>query len=640
MTNKGLLFLSASLLCVATARSQYDPDKVNKKAVQLYTKGLQQAVEGDVPAGIAILQQAIAIDPNYEEAFISMAGMYGELKIYPKAVETYEKAKAIDSIFFLDYNLPYSMDLAGMGEFEKALQAVNVFLAIPNLTETSRKAGEYRQNTYRFALDYAAAHPLSGYKFELHNLGDSINTDVFEYYPSVSLDGDTLFFTRRVNNTNEDLYYSHRLPDGTWSKAHGLPGEINTNENEAAQTVSIDGQLMVLDICNSAGGFGGCDLYISYRTPDGWSTPENLGDSINTEFREAGPSISPDKKDLYFSSNRPGGYGGLDLYVSHHLPNGHWSAAENMGPVLNTIGDESTPFIHVDNQTLYFNSNGHPGYGNGDLFVSRRQPDGSWGKPENLGYPINTIDDEGSLVIASDGKTAYYSSDRADGKGGYDIYTFVMREDIRPAQTRWVKGRVFDRKTGKGLPSGVLLTDLATGLVISRLQTDETGNYIITLPKGKNYAFNVNRRGYLFYSENFALSKEEGDTAFHMDIPLQPIEANAAIVLRNIFFDPNKFELRPESEAELKQVVQLLKDNPGVHIQISGHTDNSGRPAENQTLSENRARAVTNFLVARGIAAGRLSFKGFGDTKPVADNAIPEGRAKNRRTELTVVSLQ
>jgi len=640
MTTYRLIFLFTTLLCYATARSQYDPDKVNRKAVQLYTKGLQQAVDGDVPAGISTLQQAIAIDPRYAEAFISMAGMYGEQKDYPKAVEIYEKAKAIDSNYFLDYNLPYSIDLAGKGEFEKALQAVNTFLTIPNLNETSRKAGEYRQNTYRFALDYAAAHPSAGYKFELHNLGDSINTEVSEYYPSVSLDGDTLFFTRRVNHTNEDLYSSHRLPDGTWSKARGLPGDINTNENEGAQTVSIDGQLMVLDICNTEGGFGGCDLYISYRTPDGWSTPENLGDSINTEFREAGPSISPDKKDLYFSSNRPGGYGGLDLYVSHHLLNGRWSAAENLGPVINTIGDESTPFIHFDNQTLYFNSTGQPGYGNNDLFVSRRQPDGSWGKPENLGYPINTIDDEGSLVIASDGKTAYYASDRADSRGGMDLYTFEMRENIRPSPTRWVKGRVFDRKTGKGLPSGVLLTDLSTGLVISRLQTDETGNYVITLPKGKDYAFNVNRRGYLFYSENFALSREQGDSAFQIDIPLQPIEANAAVVLRNIFFDPNKFDLRPESEAELRQVVQLLRDNPGVHIQISGHTDNSGRPAENQALSENRAKAVTSFLVAKGIPAARLSFKGFGDTRPVADNATPEGRAKNRRTELTVTSIQ
>src|SRR6185437_5244486 len=216
-------------------------------------------------------------------------------------------------------------------------------------------------------------------------------------------------------------------------------------------------------------------------------TPENLGDSINTEFRETGASISPDRKDLYFSSNRPGGYGGSDLYVSHHLLNGRWSAAENLGPVINTVGDESTPFIHVDNQTLYFNSTGHPGYGNNDLFVTRKMADGNWSKPENLGYPINTIDDEGSLVVASDGKTAYYSSDRSDSKGGLDIYTFELREDVRPLKTLWVKGKVYDKKTNQGLPSSVELTDMATRQLISKLQTDEDGNYLVTLPVGKDY---------------------------------------------------------------------------------------------------------------------------------------------------------
>jgi outer membrane protein OmpA-like peptidoglycan-associated protein len=639
MKNRAFLFLIAASLGALPARAQYDPAKVNKKAVRLYTQALQMAVDGDIKAGISTLQQAIDIDHGYEEAFLSMAGMYGELKDHRKAVGLYEQARAIDSVFFLDFDLPYSIELAGIGEFAKALQAINGFLTIPNLNDRSRKVGEYRQSTYRFALDYAATHPTTDYKFEPRNLGDSINTDVSEYYPTVSLDGDTLFFTRRLNHENEDLFEAFRLPDGTWGKAHGLPGDINTNENEGAQTVSIDGQWMILDICNSPNGFGGCDLYISYRMADGgWSTPENMGDSINTEFTESGPSLSPDKKDLYFASNRPGGYGGSDLYVSHHQLNGKWSAAENLGPVINTIGEESTPFIHVDNQTLYFNSTGHPGYGNNDLFVSRLQPDGNWGRPENLGYPINTIDDEGSLVIAADGKTAYYASDRSDTRGGLDIYTFEMREDIRPAPTRWVKGRVFDLRTGKGLPSGVVLTDLSTGLVISNLQTDETGNYLITLPKGKDYAFNVHRRGYLFYSEHFALSKDQGDSAWHIDIPLQPIEANAAIVLKNIFFDPGKYDLRPESEIELNEVVRMLKENPGVHILISGHTDNSGKPADNQKLSEDRARAVTNYLVAKGIPQTRLSFKGYGDTQPVADNATPEGRSRNRRTELTVTS--
>ncbi len=240
--------------------------------------------------------------------------------------------------------------------------------------------------------------------------------------------------------------------------------------------------------------------------------------------------------------------------------------------------------------------------------------------------------------MAANGRKAYYASDRADSRGGLDLYTFDLREDIRPAQTLWVKGKVFDRNTHKGLPSSVLLTDLGTREVISNLQTDESGNYLITLPKGKDYAFDVNRKGYLLFSDHFALSQQQGDTAYNIDIPLQPIEANAAIVLKNIFFDPNKYELKPESAAELNQVVQLMKDNPTVHIQINGHTDNSGKTADNIVISENRARAVTTYLVSKGIAQDRLQFKGFGDTQPVADNSTPEGRAQNRRTELKVIS--
>ncbi|HWB91404.1 MAG TPA: OmpA family protein [Puia sp.] len=639
MKNHRILFFTILLFCTwqTRAQSHYDPDKVSRKASQLYSKALELARGDDFKGGIAVLKQAVQADKNFADAYLSMAGMYGELKDYQNAIDNYEKARAIDSAYFMDYNLPYSINLAGKGEFAHALDAVEAFLTISNLNETSKKAGEYRRNCYQFALDYAAAHPPAGYKFEPRNLGDSINSQVSEYYPTVTIDGDKLIYTRRVNNFNEDFYESDK-ENGAWRKSISLPGNINTNQNEGAQNISQDGQWLIFTGCNFPDGHGSCDLYISYLTADGWSTPENLGDSINTEFWESAPSLSPDKRDLYFASRQPDGYGGSDIYVSHRLLNGRWSSPENLGPLINTVGDEGTPFIHADNQSLYFTSNGHPGYGGDDLFISRRAPDGSWSKPENLGYPINTIENEGSLVITADGKTAYYASDRADSRGGLDLYSFDMREDIRPAQTLWVKGKVYDRKTLKGLPSSVVLTDLSTGRVISNLQTDETGNYLITLPKGKDYAFNVNRRGYLFYSENFSLTREQGDSAFHIDIPLQPIEANAAIVLKNIFFETNKYEIKPESGAELNEVVQLMKDNPTLHIQINGHTDNVGKPMDNKTLSENRAKAVTNYLIAHGIAAGRLSFKGFGDTQPVADNATPEGRSRNRRTELTVIS--
>lgn len=637
MKNQLLFITLLFLIAGPRVQAQYNPDKVNKKAAQFYSKALELAQNEDFKGGIESLKQAVHLDAGFADAWLSMAGMYGELKNYQDAIDSYEKARAIDSNYFKDYNLPYSINLAGKGDFATALQAVNTFLTVTNLNETSRKAGEYRQRCYRFALDYSAAHPETGYKFEPLNMGDSINTAVSEYYPTLTIDGSTLIFTRRVNNFNEDFYESDKQ-NGTWSKAKSLPGNINTNQNEGAQNISQDGQWLIFTGCNFPEGHGSCDLYISYLTPDGWSTPENMGDSINTEYWESAPSLSPDKRDLYFSSRQPDGYGGSDIYVSHRLPNGHWSSPENLGPVVNTIGDEGTPFIHADNQSLYFTSNGHPGYGGDDLFVVRKGPKGAWSKPENLGYPINTIENEGSLVIAANGKTAYYASDRADSRGGLDLYNFELRQDIRPAQTLWVKGKVYDRQTHKGLPSSVVLTDLSTQQVISNLQTDETGNYLITLPKGKDYAFNVKRKGYLLFSDNFSLSHEQGDTAFNIDIPLQPIETNAAIVLKNIFFDPNKYELKPESQVELDQVVLLLKDNPTVHIQINGHTDNSGKLTDNKVLSENRARAVTSYLVSKGIAPTRLAFKGFGDTVPVADNATPEGRAQNRRTELKVTS--
>ena len=509
------------------------------------------------------------------------------------------------------------------------------FQLISNLNESSRRSAAYRHDTYQFAIDYARTHP-DNYKFEPHNLGDAINSAVSEYFPSISLDGDSLFYTRRVGGFNEDFFGSHRSDTG-WSVAHALAGNINSNNNEGALNISQDGQWLIFTGCNFPEGFGSCDLYISYLTPQGWSTPENMGRNFNTDAWESAPSLSPDKRDLYFASSRVGGFGGSDLYVSHRLDNGRWTPPENMGAGINTAGDESAPFIHADNATLYYTSDGLPGYGGQDLFVIRKTPEGGWTVPENLGFPINTIENEGSLVVASDGKTAYYASDRSDSRGQLDLYGFELRSDIRPSRTFWAKGRVYDAKTNKGLPTSVELSDLAGGQLISKLQTDETGNYLITLPAGKDYVFTVKRKGYLFYSGRFQLAGGNRDTTDHLDIPLQPIEANASIVLKNIFFDNNQYDLKPASQIELAEVVQLLRENPKVSILISGHTDNVGGAKTNLLLSENRAKAVVAYLTAQGIAAARLSAKGFGDTQPVKPNDSEAGKAMNRRTELKVI---
>lgn len=295
--------------------------------------------------------------------------------------------------------------------------------------------------------------------------------------------------------------------------------------------------------------------------------------------------------------------------------------------------------MYADNQTLFFNSNGHPGYGQTDLFLSKKLNDSTWSEAENLGYPINTIDEEGSLIVAADGKTAYYASDRSDTKGGLDLYSFQLREDLQPPKTLWVKGQVYDAKTKNGLPSSVELTDINSGQLISRVQTDEDGNYLTTLPVGKEYAFNVNRKGYLFFSENYNLNDRSIDSVFTANIPLQPIEAGAVIVLKNIFFDSKKTELRPESMVELNKVIQLMNENPKLKILISGHTDNVGKPADNITLSNGRALAVINFLLAsRQIIRERLQAKGVGEAQPIADNNTESGKALNRRTELSVIS--
>ncbi|HTE09895.1 MAG TPA: OmpA family protein, partial [Chitinophagaceae bacterium] len=615
---------------------QYDPEKVNKKAAALHSQGLQEATDGNLKEGIRLLQQAVQIDKGFLDAYLSIAGMYGELKDYDSAIINYEKARSIDSFYFKDYNLPYSINLAGKGWFEKALGAVNVFITIPNLNESSIKAASYRQRSYQFAIDYKKNNTDSNYRFEPRNLGDSINTGVSEYFPALTIDSRQLIFTRRVRSVNEDFFETDNK-NGVWSMSKALSGSINTNFNEGAQSISQDGQWLIFTGCNFKEGYGSCDLYISYLTPDGWSAAENMGNRINTDQWESAPSLSPDKRDLYFASRRFGGYGGSDIYVSHLLSGGRWSEPENMGPEINTIGDESCPFIHADNQTLYFTSNGHPGYGGDDLFLVRKGPKGKWSTPKNLGYPINTIENEGSLVITADGTTAYYASDRSDTRGGLDLYTFGMRSDIQPIKTLWIKGKVFDKKTNKGLPSAVELADLKTKEIISKVQTDETGNYLITLPIGKDYAFNVNRKGYLFFSENFPLSQKLPDSTYNIDIPLQPLEANATVILKNIFFDVNKFELKTESQVELDNVVALLKDNPTLRIQINGHTDNAGKPADNITLSNNRAKAVVDYITAKGIDARRLSYQGFGDKIPLADNKTEEGKAKNRRTELKVV---
>lgn len=631
-----VLILILSFSSSDSVAQWYNPEKVNKKAGEIYGRAYEAAVSADYTAALTYLEQALALDPRFVDVYLSRAGIYAELKNYAASVADFEKGLALDSVYSKTYLLPYSISLAGVGKFKQALDAVNEFLNNPTLNPQSIKAANYRKSAYSFALEYEKNHPAENYVFKPVNLGNGINSKDLEYFPSLTIDGSRMIFTRRVAS-DEDFYESD-LVNGKWTEAKQLGGKVNTNLNEGAQNISQDGQLLIFTGCNYPEGEGSCDLYFSVQTNNGWSEPQNLGPLVNTDFWESSPSLSPDKRDLYFASSRAGGFGGRDIWVTHRLPSGKWSSPENLGEAVNTSGDESCPFMHADNETLYFNSNGHPGYGMTDLFFSKKITDSSWLMAQNLGYPVNTIDDQGSLIVAADGKTAYYASDGADAFGGLDIYSFQLRDDVRPLKTTWVKGKVYDKKTSEGLPSAVELTDIKTGNLISKIQTDEEGNYLVTLPVGKDYAFNVNRRGYLFYSDNFSLSKNNQDSVFALNIPLQPIEKGAAIVLKNIFFETGKFELQDESRSELDKLVALLNENPNLKIQVDGHTDNVGQEKDNLLLSANRAKAVVGYLLSKQVKAERLSHKGFGSSKPVAENATENGKAMNRRTEVSITA--
>ncbi len=615
----------------------YNPEKVNKKAGILYAQAYDAAQDQQYEVAIAKINQAIKLEPKFVDAFLSRAGIYANLKKYDSSVIDFEKGFQLDSVYSINYLLPYSISQAGLGQFQKALHAVNRFLQSEGLNSQSIRAGNYRKGVYEFAVAFEKKHPLNQYVFEPNNLGDAINSNALEYFPSLTIDGKKLIFTRRVKG-DEDFYESN-FSDGKWSKAQPLEGKVNTDQNEGAQNISQDGTCIVFTGCNYPQGYGSCDLYISYKTKQGWSEAENLGPMVNSDFWESSPSLSPDKQAIYFSSNQPGGYGGKDIWVTRRNIKGKWGSPENLGPEVNSSGDESCSFMYADNQTLFFNSTGHQGYGQADLFYSKKLNDSTWSEAENLGYPINTIDEEGSLIVAADGKTAYYASDRGDSKAGLDLFSFQLRQDLQPPKILWVKGQVYDAKNKNGLPSSVELTDIKTGQLMSKVQTDETGNFLTTLPVGNDYAFNVNRKGYLFYSENYNLNDRSIDSIFTANIPLQPIEAGAAIVLKNIFFDSKKTELSPESTVELNKLIQLLKDNPQLKILITGHTDNIGKAADNELLSNGRAESVIRYILATKLfSKDRLQSKGMGANQPIADNSTEKGRAANRRTEMTVIS--
>ena len=494
------------------------------------------------------------------------------------------------------------------------------------------------------AAQFASQSVMSGSHVELETAGTGINTANDEYWPALTLNGATMLFTRRIKTgtyAQEDLFLS-RLDSAGWSVAQPL-SELNTSLNEGAATIAADGTLLFFTLCNHPNGIGSCDIWFSRLTPDGWSRPRNGGPGINTAAWEGQPSLSTNGDRLFFSSNRQGGHGGRDLWsiqISGWNFDGMplWGVAENLGSTINTPGDEISPFIHFNGIDLFFSSDYHPGLGGFDLFRSTKKQDGSFGLPENLGHPINSPGDEQGLVIDYTGMKAYIASNR-NKMDPMDIYSFLLPESKRPQAVSYVTGKVTDIKTGESLIAKLTLQNLSSPENTSvKLQTDKNGMYIAALPSGQEYLMVLHERGYLFYTERLQVP-ETSPLPYTRNIELLPIEIGQIANLQHIYFEIDQWKLLPQSETELDFLFQLLHQNPSMEAEIQGHTDNTGNESRNLFLSEKRASSVADYLTLRGIAAHRLSVRGFGDTLPVASNETEEGRSLNRRTAIKITGF-
>ncbi len=510
----------------------------------------------------------------------------------------------------------------------------------------------------------------------IDNLGPEVNSKYAEYSPLITADESVIMFTARRDNTVgegidegdskyfEDIYLATKK-DGKWEASKNIGKPINSENHDATAGLSPDGQTLYIFYGRKKGG----DIYVSKLENGIWTKPEALGKNINTDYHESTACLSYDGKQLYFVTDKPGGFGGRDVYISTwDEEKEKWGPGENIGPAINTKYDEAGVFIHPDGQTMYFASKGHETMGGYDIFYTKFK-EGKWTKPINIGYPINTPDDDVHFVVSASGRHGYYSSFRKDGVGEKDLYlvTFLGPEkqplmnnednlmaslaqpvkekamepkvEVRASRLAILKGMIRNAKTLEPIEAKIELIDNDKNALVSGFKSDaKSGKYLVSLPAGKNYGIAVKADGYLFHSENFNIPDSAGYREYEKNIDLKQIEVGNTIVLRNIFFDTDKYSLRKASTNELERLTKLLKDNPTIRIEISGHTDSQGSDEHNETLSHNRAKTVVEYLTKNGIAGGRLEYKGYGEKQPIASNKTAEGRQENRRTEFKILS--
>lgn len=640
---KRLILMIIMAACMATgASAQYS--SANKKAISFFEQALSKYGAEMYDEANSLCDKTIKLDTAFVEAYWLKAEIAIKRNDYDTEITYLEKALNMAP------NDPTTITGLGDAYFDKydnrkAIEYYKQLLALDRAPEKFVKRAEKNMEIAEFRI-YAMEHPVD---YDPRNLGPLVNTVYNDYFPSLSADGNTLVYTIELPQmsqnpllpvTQEDIYITKRNDGQPWQQAKSIGATINSPNNEGAPFLSADGKILFFTSCTCPDGMiKCCDIYYSYLRKDGFSFARALPAPVNTGAWESQPSFSADNTTLYFVSNRQGGCGGKDIWYCKLLANGHWGPAINCGPNVNTPADESSPFIHADNRTLYFSSNGHVGMGGHDLFVSRLQDDGTWGAPQNLGYPINTSKNETRMAVSVFGNSAIISSDRIEANK-LDLYEITMPTSIRPNRTLLVAGTVKDRLSGHPVGSTYELVSLGSGKKVQSGTTDSTDllNLMLYLPEGEDYALNVRADGYLMNSMNFSLKNiPDSVTKKYIELPLDRLIIGNTVTLANIFFATDKYDLMPESYYELNKLVDFLTRNPSIRVEIGGHTDNAGSEDHNLELSTNRAMAIVNYLKEKNIASSRLTYKGYGSSKPCVPNDTKENMARNRRTEFKII---
>ena len=614
-----------------TSYAQNLLSSTNKKAVDAYEKGAQALKDRNIEKAFSEFEEAIERDKLFSEPYFQLGRLYEQNRQFGNAILNYEKAvNAQEKTSVSEISAQQVGQLyLKKGEYQKAL----VFLkkGVGAVTASNQKRYKTRIDNCKFALE-AINKPLIINPLELPKL---VNKFQSQYFPVMTADRETLIYTGN-QDLDENLYVAS-IKDKIWTEPISISEKINTKENEGTATISADGRTLVFTSCGGKKGFGSCDLFISYKQGDNWTSPQNLGQGVNSPEWESQPSLSADGRTLYFVSDRKGSLGKRDIWVSKLDSTNMWKKAINLGNPINTIEDDLSPFIHANGKTLFFASEGHVGMGGLDLYFTENQQD-KWKYPENLGYPLNTFEDQVALFITADGKKAYYSLER-DQEDKYRRAKIVEIEVPESLQakfkaTSFLKGIVYDATTKQKLQADIELISLKNNELVSRINSDsQSGTYTFVLASGGDYAVFVSKKGYFFKSLNFDLSDIIGLDKI-LDITLEPIKKEAKEILNNIFFDTGKWDLKSESTVELDKLVALLKSNPDLPIEISGHTDDVGKDSDNLQLSQKRAKSVVDYLVQKGVNTLKVKAEGYGKNRPYLPNSSDENRKLNRRIEV------